>query len=157
MLGKILPLGAVFSADVVLMMLAVGLVFLGTIAIGATRVWVADRLDDKVKSIDPATNSIDDVVSVQVDWDVNAVVVKTRSGLADLEKLEIARVDVAVVEKDAEGAQLDHRADHGIGAHAAHAALGELDGPREVFVIGFGALHWTIESSQPHLPPLPAS
>ena len=34
------------------------------IAIGAGRVWVANRLDDTVKSIDPATNSIDDVVSV---------------------------------------------------------------------------------------------
>ena len=29
---------------------------------------------------------VDDIVSVQVDWDVNAVVVKTRRGLADLEK-----------------------------------------------------------------------
>src|SRR4051794_24473922 len=28
---------------------------------------------------------IEDIVSVQVDWDVNAVVVKTRDGLADLE------------------------------------------------------------------------
>ena len=37
---------------------------------------------------------------------------------------------------------LDHdRADHRVGAHAAHAALGELDGPREMLVIGFGALH----------------
>jgi hypothetical protein len=35
----------------------------------------------------------------------------------------------------------DDRADHRIGAHAAHATLGELDGPREVLVIGFGALH----------------
>jgi YVTN family beta-propeller protein len=34
------------------------------IAIGASRVWVANRLDDTVKSIDPATNSIDKVVSV---------------------------------------------------------------------------------------------
>ncbi len=34
------------------------------IAIGASRVWVANRLDDTVKSIDPATNSIEDVVSV---------------------------------------------------------------------------------------------
>ena len=30
-------------------------------------------------------DSIDDIVSVQVDWDVNAVAVTTRSGLADLE------------------------------------------------------------------------
>ncbi len=30
-------------------------------------------------------SSIEDIVSVQVDWDVNAVVVTTRSGLADLE------------------------------------------------------------------------
>jgi FdhD protein len=30
-------------------------------------------------------DSIDDIVSVQVDWDVNAVAVVTRSGLADLE------------------------------------------------------------------------
>ncbi|MEP7181211.1 MAG: formate dehydrogenase accessory sulfurtransferase FdhD [Betaproteobacteria bacterium] len=30
-------------------------------------------------------NSINDIVSVQVDWDINAVAVKTRSGLADLE------------------------------------------------------------------------
>jgi FdhD protein len=29
---------------------------------------------------------MEDIVSVQVDWDVNAVVVKTRSGLADLER-----------------------------------------------------------------------
>ncbi len=29
--------------------------------------------------------SVDDIVSVQVDWDVNAVVVRTRSGLSDLE------------------------------------------------------------------------
>src|SRR5436853_1129534 len=29
---------------------------------------------------------IEDIVSVQVDWDENAVVVKTRRGLADLEK-----------------------------------------------------------------------
>src|SRR5882757_10734575 len=28
---------------------------------------------------------IEDIASVQVDWDVNAVVVKTRAGLADLE------------------------------------------------------------------------
>ena len=34
------------------------------IAIGAGRVWVANKLDDTVKSIDPATNSIDKVVSV---------------------------------------------------------------------------------------------
>ena len=34
------------------------------IAIGAGRVWIADRLDDQVKRIDPATNSIDGVVPV---------------------------------------------------------------------------------------------
>ena len=34
-----------------------------------------------------------------------------------------------------------HRSDHRVGAHAAHAALGELDGPREVLVIGLGPLH----------------
>jgi FdhD protein len=31
-------------------------------------------------------NSIEEIVSVQVDWEVNAVVVTTRDGLADLEK-----------------------------------------------------------------------
>jgi threonine dehydrogenase-like Zn-dependent dehydrogenase len=35
----------------------------------------------------------------------------------------------------------DDGADHRIGAHAAHATLGELDGPREVLVIGLGPLH----------------